>query len=427
MTASRPVSPRIDRIFKDFYKDAAVERYLLLVKMAQEFVGQLDILSGCNVYISDLKILKAVDSYFLDVIRYKEYHFQTEMGDAASRTESEKSERENAFYGKEWAHKVHVGKLINDSKVAAFLAKWLLKASPIYIVPDDSEKLSEDQKSVLICANELFALTCALYALRIDIKDISPEDIDDILYNFRFRAFDERAYFTKFDLMKRIYPSHAAAVPPTDSPANENGATVNSAPTECDAGRMEGTKVNEEGKLKLAPSSSTETQYKVFVASPSDVSELRQATQELFDKLNAPFIARGVVKFVPFFWEEHKVPEHLDNASQYQQNIFKEFGDHCDIFILLLWNKFGEGTIKEYEHFNNVFKQKNPDVRFWMCRYVKPVPPHTQDHSSAEALQKWLANNEGNWAPIGAKKNFIKSKKVYIEALERQLLTLLAK
>ena len=53
----------------------------------------------------------------------------------------------------------------------------------------------KELSSFLINVNEHFALLCALVALEIDLQDISRKKFDELIYCFRFRNFDESAYF----------------------------------------------------------------------------------------------------------------------------------------------------------------------------------------------------------------------------------------
>lgn len=158
-------------------------------------------------------------------------------------------------------------------------------------------------------------------------------------------------------------------------------------------------------------------EYKVFVASPSDVKELRQATLKTIEQINR---ADPDYIFKPYLWEYDKTPSHLSVPSDYQNQIFEEFGDWCDIFIILFWSKFGKGTEKEYGHFKTTFVKVNPDVKFWCCRYAKPIDPN-KTTSSTVKLNKWLIKEQENWAPLGGTRDAIKNANKFKQELHHQL------
>jgi hypothetical protein len=143
--------------------------------------------------------------------------------------------------------------------------------------------------------------------------------------------------------------------------------------------------------------------FKVFIASPSDVSELRRVTKNTIELLN-----RADSRFIlqPYLWEDNKAVEHLNNLNDFQQKVFEEFGTWCDIFIILFWSHLGKGTLQEYEFFKSTFKEKNPSIKFWICRYAKPIDP-SKVTSSTVKLNKWLKKNQDNWIPIGGTKDAI--------------------
>jgi hypothetical protein len=161
--------------------------------------------------------------------------------------------------------------------------------------------------------------------------------------------------------------------------------------------------------------------FKVFVASPSDVSELRKTTEKIINEVNSldPRFA-----FEPYFWELNKTPGFLMNPDDYQNQIFNEFGSWCDIFIILFWSKFGKGTEKEYEHFKTTFVKVNPDIKFWCCRYAKPIDPN-KTSSSTVKLNKWLVKEQENWAPLGGTRDAIKNLKKFEHEMRSQLIKLL--
>lgn len=182
----KSVSGRILDIFEKYYIERAAERCENIITYAHEFLSTLDY-DVEGYYVDEGRISKAIDSYFLDVIKYKEYHF---------------SAADNISIGGDaWDVSVHVHKKINDSKVAAFTAKWLLKASPIYVVQKKNKPITDD---ILCHINEFFVLNCVLYALLQDnFHLLDEDDYQKLFYDFKYRCLDDRAYFSRFELIEK--------------------------------------------------------------------------------------------------------------------------------------------------------------------------------------------------------------------------------
>lgn len=181
------ISKRIATIFEKYYMDRAQERGLVIISFAHQMMSELDI-DVEGYYLDENKIIKALDSYFLDVIKYKEYHFNCDDANV------------NVFTEK-WARYIHVDKKINDSKVAAFTSKWLLKAAPIYLVPKKESPVFDDFTCHI---NSLFVLNCVLYCLlKYDHDLIDQDDYDKLFYDFKYRTLDDRSYFSRFELLEK--------------------------------------------------------------------------------------------------------------------------------------------------------------------------------------------------------------------------------
>lgn len=191
----KPLSKRVLYIFKTYYADEAKKRLENFLTMADAFM-QEQTFEFDSYFIDSNRLVKAVDSYFLDVIKYKEYHFD--------------SNDTNDIYGEDWIIAIHKRKKINDSKVAAFTAKWLLKTMPIYINPLPTQLILDDYACHI---NESFALQCALYCLvGKNFASIDSDDYDKLFYDFKYRPFDERAYFSRFELLEKNVSLKLAAV-----------------------------------------------------------------------------------------------------------------------------------------------------------------------------------------------------------------------
>ncbi len=83
----------------------------------------------------------------------------------------------------------------------------------------------------------------------------------------------------------------------------------------------------------------------VFLASPSDVSYEREVIQNIINELNKTWSKNLNLRLELLRWETDVVP----SFGEYSQGVInKQIGSDYDIFIGLLWSKFGMPT-KDYE------------------------------------------------------------------------------
>lgn len=209
------VSRRTKEIYDRFYADRVPQRYENLYFVYDRLASYVDAShTGVKLELDYLCLAEIVRSYFLDTIRYKEYHFDPK---AVEKIQSENVRAEViaalARMGVEslddldplsadWSELVHRSVNINSSKVAAYTVKWIIRYKPISVVrlnaaASNGESLPEIKKpqSFLTNINEQFALHSALLTLGIDATQVSQKKIDELIYCFRFRPFDESAYF----------------------------------------------------------------------------------------------------------------------------------------------------------------------------------------------------------------------------------------
>jgi hypothetical protein len=193
-----PVSDRIRAIFIRYYEKAAFERFDRLRDFAQTYLDVAFPADSYDTHIDILKLSALVDSYFLDEIRFKEYHF---VGRGSA---SGEKFNDDAFFGAGYADAVHKDKHLSASKIAAFTAKWILKYAPLTIVPhSEPDNLSDDDKDRVLAANARLALGFALQCANRRSGDFESALIADIIYHFRYRDYDERSFILIFEQMFR--------------------------------------------------------------------------------------------------------------------------------------------------------------------------------------------------------------------------------
>ena len=108
----------------------------------------------------------------------------------------------------------------------------------------------------------------------------------------------------------------------------------------------------------------------IFVASPGDVVEERAAVVSVVQELNTLFRTTLGVCLDVVMWETHAYPSIGIDA---QDVINKQIGDDYDIFIGLMWKRFGtetgragSGTEEEFDRAYELHKSSNGDTKVMM-------------------------------------------------------------
>lgn len=355
----RPISSRIQYIYKKHYEDKASERYKFLLLNAQKFCSGTCLPENVAFQVQEIKIRALVRSYFLDVIKFKEYHFEPNVENKISKINSE-----------EWIDFVHKDKQINHSKVASFTLKWIMKHSPLAFWNMNDELLTFDQENIINTANARFAISAAFKLIEKPQYSVNPEYLKRLMYHLMYRSIDERSLFGWID--------------------------------------------------NMLDNSSTRS-YNVFLASPDDVGELRDAAENIMNEINSEFDG-AIRKLNIYQWENDK---RANAVSDIQNDIFDEAhkkwgGSGCDIMILLTWHKFGEGTEKEFDYFFDSFID-NPNKKFVFCRYAKDVPLDQIDGASKDRLDDWISKNQDKFSPLNAVRGSVDNVEKFKAALSKEL------
>lgn len=125
------------------------------------------------------------------------------------------------------------------------------------------------------------------------------------------------------------------------------------------------------------------TKYKIFIASPSDLAEDRLAIDEIIQELNLTFGNQNNLVIEQVKWETHSAPGISEKDVQ---NVIKnDIGNQYDLFIGLMWMKFGTPT-KEFgsgteEEFNIALEhfQDNPNSIQILFYFKESLPQSLQD------------------------------------------------
>lgn len=128
----------------------------------------------------------------------------------------------------------------------------------------------------------------------------------------------------------------------------------------------------------------------VFLSSPSDLSLEREAVSNAITELNETYLKSKKYHLDLYKWETD-VPPSI--ASSPQEIINNHIGDNYDIFLGLLWHRFGTPTREAQsgteEEFSRAFErhQANPgsvEIKI----YVKKSPPFNLDDIQPDQFQK---------------------------------------
>jgi hypothetical protein len=200
MNTLNGVSQRVAAIYKKYYEDREARRAQNLYAIYEVMADAVE--SANEEYRLEMdyqRLGELVRSYFLDAIRYKEYHFDPDI-------DSEKFPHKIKELGLDglsgisplsdaWTELVHSTANINKSKVASYTVKWILAYKPITVVNLSSSVSSAQTNVFLSSINEYYAINCAFFTLGIEASKVDPKKFDELVYSFRFRKFDESAYF----------------------------------------------------------------------------------------------------------------------------------------------------------------------------------------------------------------------------------------
>jgi hypothetical protein len=125
------------------------------------------------------------------------------------------------------------------------------------------------------------------------------------------------------------------------------------------------------------------TLLSIFLASPSDLAEERMAVKRAVDELNGIVKQTMNVQLEILMWETDSYPSVGIDA---QDIINSQIGDDYDIFIGMMWQKFGtptgragSGTEEEFERAYNRFVETKGKTKIMLYFGSKPISPDEID------------------------------------------------
>src|SRR2546422_8668652 len=133
----------------------------------------------------------------------------------------------------------------------------------------------------------------------------------------------------------------------------------------------------------------TSTTYRVLIASPSDLTEERQAATESVNDWNAQHAVAESVVLLPVKWETHAMPQ---SGVRPQGAINDQLVRECDILVGMFWTKIGtstgvaeSGTVEEIDQFVAAGK---PALLYFSSR---PIDPNKIDLTQFKKLKTFKA------------------------------------
>ena len=183
---------RIDYAFHKYYFERSKEKHAQIINHYQKYLDNLCLSENISYSLSEVEVDEVIYAYYLDVIKYKESHFSSDIGYP--------SENDN------YLDSIH-NKFINNDKVASLSAKWLLKHQIISFNVEGSYNPTCDESTLMYSANTCCVLSYICTILELPETALEGGDTiwDDLLYHFQYRNYDERHFFLINKLLRKLY------------------------------------------------------------------------------------------------------------------------------------------------------------------------------------------------------------------------------
>ena len=137
----------------------------------------------------------------------------------------------------------------------------------------------------------------------------------------------------------------------------------------------------------------TVTVLRVFVASPDDVSEEREALEEVVREINLTLPERDEIRLDLVRWETHAYP---GVGSDVQAVINEQIGDDYDIFVGIMWKHFGtptgragSGTEEEFQRAYQRYRENPDQIKIMFYFKDAPVTPSAIDTDQLASVNEF--------------------------------------
>lgn len=146
----------------------------------------------------------------------------------------------------------------------------------------------------------------------------------------------------------------------------------------------------------------THTILEVFVASPGDVADERRILEDVVSEFNNTWGDKHKVWLELVKWETHSRPGFGEDP---QDVINKQVGDMYDIFLGIMWARFGSptnraesGTEEEFNRAYSRLKEVPASVQIMFYFKDAAIPPSqidTEQLSKVQAFKQRIADEYG--------------------------------
>ena len=141
--------------------------------------------------------------------------------------------------------------------------------------------------------------------------------------------------------------------------------------------------------------------FVVFVASPSDMEQERECLEEVIRELNLTWSRTLGIRLDLVRWQTHGYPGFGTDA---QDVLNRELSDDPDIFIGLLWVRYGtptgragSGTEEEFQRALDRFRQDSTSIKIMIYFKDAPLAPSQIDPNQLAHVRRFQSSlgNEG--------------------------------
>ena len=157
----------------------------------------------------------------------------------------------------------------------------------------------------------------------------------------------------------------------------------------------------------------TQIVLKVFVASPQDVAEERGAFEEVVRELNSTWADTLGIRLDVVRWETHTAPGF---GKDPQDVINNQISDAYDIFVGIMWTRFGtptpragSGTEEEFLQAYDRYKEDQSSIEIMFYFKTTPVSPVDLDPNQLRAISEFrskLKDVGGFYSKFGSIEEF---------------------
>jgi len=133
---------------------------------------------------------------------------------------------------------------------------------------------------------------------------------------------------------------------------------------------------------------------RVFIASPSDLTEERQAATEAVNDWNAQHAIAESMVLLPVKWETHAAPQA---GIRPQKAINEQLVQACDVLVGMFWTRIGtstgvadSGTVEEIDQFVGA---KKPAMLYFSSRPIDPNKTDLRQHKKLKSFKQATQKN----------------------------------